>query len=161
TLLDAENRWFYTMFLQALGKYLDHKIELDQFDEAYAYARETLLHFARWMAKHEHPILNRPETLEYPTETWAAQDMRKCEVFQFAAWHASKEERMVFRERADYFFRYVVDTLSSMETRTLARPVVLLLSNGWSHAWFTEHPETVKHGVSGFVPHYGRPEVFV
>ena len=26
-LLDAETRWFYTMFLQALGAYLDHKAE--------------------------------------------------------------------------------------------------------------------------------------
>jgi hypothetical protein len=31
-----------------------------------------------------------------------------------------------------------------MPTRTLARPVILLLSNGWLHAWVDEHPEARK-----------------
>ena len=31
-LLDAENRWFYTMYLQSLGKYLDWKVELGELD---------------------------------------------------------------------------------------------------------------------------------
>ena len=32
----------------------------------YAYARASLLHYARWMADHEVPYLSRPERLEYP-----------------------------------------------------------------------------------------------
>ena len=87
-LPDVE-RWFYTMFLQSLGKYLDYRAELGRLDACYAYARETLLHFARWMAEHEHPYLEKPEVLEFPTETWAAQDMRKSEVFKYAALHAA------------------------------------------------------------------------
>ena len=51
----------------------------------YAYARASLLHYARWMAEHEYPYLDKPEILEYPTETWAAQDMRKSEIFKYAA----------------------------------------------------------------------------
>ena len=94
-LLDVENRWFYTMFLQALGKYLDHKAERGDLDAVYAYARASLLHYARWMADHEVPTLSRPEILEYPNETWAAQDMRKCEVFQFAAKHAPRVSAML------------------------------------------------------------------
>ena len=31
------------------------------------------------------PVLDKPEMLEFPNETWAAQDMRKSEVFKFAA----------------------------------------------------------------------------
>ena len=84
---------------------------------AYAYARETLLHFARWMAEHEYPYLEKPEVLEFPTETWPAQDIRKSEVFMYAALHASGAERERFLERADFFFRYSVDTLTADPTQ--------------------------------------------
>ena len=133
-LLDAERRWFYTVFLQALGKYLDYKAELGEIDGAYAYARASLLHYAAWMVDHEYPYLDRPEILEYPTETWAAQDMRKSDVFAFAAKHNTGDTRARFLERADYFFQASVSTLSGMPTRTLTRPVVLMLTNGLMHA---------------------------
>ena len=90
-LLDAENRWFYTMFLQSLGCYLDYKAERGEIDSMYAYSRANLLHYARWMADHEYPYLEKPEILEYPTETWAAQDMRKSEIFKYATKHATGE----------------------------------------------------------------------
>jgi len=138
--VDAENRWFYVMFLQSLGKYLEYKAERGEFDDEYAYARASLLHYARWMAEHEYPYLDRPEILEYPTETWAAQDMRKSEVFDFAYLHADDAERDRFRERAEFFFRKSVETLSAMPTRTLCRPVVLMLSHGWRRAWFAANP---------------------
>jgi hypothetical protein len=159
-LLDAENRWFYTVFLQSLGRYLSDKAELGRIDRMYAYARASLLHYARWMADHEYPYLDKPEILEYPTETWAAQDMRKCEVFQLAALHATGAERARFLERADFFFRYSVRTLSGMATRTLARPVVLLLSNGFSRAYFQQNPDAAAPGPAAGED-FGRPEVFV
>ena len=59
-LLDAERRWLYTVFLQALGKYLDDKTERGEIDAMYAYARAALLHYARWMAQHERPYLDQP-----------------------------------------------------------------------------------------------------
>jgi hypothetical protein len=158
--IDAENRWFYVMFLQTLGKYLDHKAERGEVDGRYAHARESLLHYARWMAKHEYPYLDRPEVLEYPTETWAAQDLRKCDVFLFAARHADGEERRQMLERAEFFFRYAVTALSGMKTRTLCRPVVLLLSHGWMRAWLIHNPEAVAPRPTG-AHDFGRPEVFV
>jgi hypothetical protein len=159
-LLDAENRWFYTMFLQSLGRYLDYKAELGQLDFLYAYARASLLHYARWMAEHEYPYLDKPERLEYPTETWAAQDMRKSEVFQYAAMHAEGEERSRFLERSEFFFRYSVTTLSGMKTRSLARPVVLLLSHGWMYADLRKHPN-VKAPLPPSIADFGQPEAFV
>jgi hypothetical protein len=132
-LLDAERRWSYTVFLQVLGRYLDYRVELGCVDRPYAYGRAALLHYARWMAEHEYPYLERPEILEYPTETWAAQDMRKSEVFSYAAAHASGEERDRFLERAAFFFDASVATLLQMPTRTLTRPTVLMLTNGYRH----------------------------
>lgn len=140
-LLNAELRWFYTMTLQALGVYLDHKIERDQLDREYAYARLTLLHYARWMAVHERATLSTPETLQYPNETWAAQDLRKVEVFQYAAKHAEGAERAKFLERADWFFTTSVTTLAGFETRSLCRPVVLVMRYGWPRAWWQRHPD--------------------
>lgn len=135
-LLDGDRRWFYTVFLQAVGRYLDFKTERGEIDEGYAYAQATLLHYARWMAEHEYPYLDKPEILEHPTETWAAQDMRKCEVFQYAAKHATPAGRERFLERARFFFDYSVSTLTKMETSSFTRPTVIMLTNGYSRAYF-------------------------
>jgi hypothetical protein len=136
-LLDAERKWFYTMFLQALGRYLDFKCERGERDRMYSWARASLLHYARWMADHEYPYLDKPEILEFPTETWAAQDIRKSDVFHFAERYApTAEERTRFRERAAFFFDSSIDSLRAAPTRTLARPVIVLLTSGRLHAWF-------------------------
>lgn len=159
-LLDAERRWSYTVFLQALGRYLDYRVELNRLDYGYAYARAALLHYAQWMAAHEYPYLDRPEILEYPTETWAAQDMRKCDVFLFAAGHSTGGERDRFLERAGFFFDSSVSTLLRLPTHTLTRPLVLILSNG--HLHLSPHaadprPEPRVELLNGF----GQPTVFV
>lgn len=133
-LLDAERRWYYTVFLQALGRYLAFKSEIGEEDTVWHYARASLLHYARWMAEHEYPYLEKPEILEYPTETWAAQDMRKCEVFDLAAdYTPDAAERARFIERARKFFGASVGTLEQWGTRTWTRPVVLMLSYGYAH----------------------------
>jgi hypothetical protein len=158
-LIDAEHRWFYTMFLQAVGRYLDYKAQRGELDQRYAYARASLLHYARWMAAHERPSLECPH-LHYRTETWPAQDMRKSEVLYFAAKHASGEARAGFLARADYFFRYSTATLTAMKTRTLARPVVLLLSNGLMQSYFQRHPDVTAPPPRAEPPDYGAPERF-
>jgi hypothetical protein len=132
-LLDSELRWSYTMFLQVLGKYLDYKALLGEFDERYTYAQASLLRYARWMAEHEYPYLEKPDALEFPTETWAAQDMRKSEVFRFAARHALGAERDRFSERSRFFYDYSLTALCASPTRALTRPVVILLTNGYAH----------------------------
>jgi hypothetical protein len=138
-LLDAERRWSYTACLQAVGGYLDYKAERGELDRMYAYARASLLHYARWMADHEYPYLEKPEILEFPTETWAAQDLRKADVFYFAARHTSGADRRRYLERGAFFFHAAVQTLSTLPTRTLTRPLVLLLSHGRMHAWVAAH----------------------
>ena len=157
-LLDAERRWSYIVFLQALGRYLEHKAERGEMDATYSYARESLLHYARWMAAHEYPYLEKPEILEYPTETWAAQDVRKSDVFSYAAQHAKGEQREGFIERAAFFFDASLSRLERSETRTLARPVVLLLTNGLMHL----SDDAVAEAPGGETePRFDRPVPFV
>lgn len=160
-LLDVENRWFYTMFLHSLGKYLDHKAELGQLDGMYAYARAALLHYARWMADHEVPTLSRPEILEYPNETWAAQDVRKFEVLRHAARHAAGADRARFRDRAAFFLTDSLTRLAAFPTRTLARPVVLLLSMGYTAAHMEANPTDAAPPPAAERTDFGRPERFV
>ena len=135
-LLDVERRWFYTVFLEALGEYLVEKAERDENDEMYAYAQQSLLRYAEWMATHEVPYLSRPEVLEYPTETWAAQDLRKASVFWWAAGHASDLYRQRFVERAEFFFADALSRLAGSSTRHFTRPVVVALRSGVYASWF-------------------------
>ncbi len=87
-LLDVERRWSYPVFLLAVARYLRVKAEYKQIDTTYHYAQQSLLHYARWMLAHERLYLDRPEQLQYVTETWAAQDLRKANALRLAAQHA-------------------------------------------------------------------------
>lgn len=146
-LTNAELRWFYTMFLQALMRYLDIKAERGMNDYCYAYAWSSLTHYARWMLMHEEPTLQHPERLQYPTETWAAQDMRKWHILQYVAWldPGTADERNRLQAKADFFFDYVCRTLKSMPSHRLCRPTVLMLHFGWQRSWL--------QASSGRVPH--------
>jgi hypothetical protein len=155
-----EQRWFYTMFLQSLGKYLRRKVELGEIDQMYAYGRASLLHYAEWMAANEHPYLEKPERLEFPTETWPAQDIRKSDGFAFAALQAMGEERARFAERARFFYEYAVSTLSRMPTKGLARPVVVLLTSGFLQPWMATH-QNASEPATPAAQDFGGPETFV
>ncbi len=143
-LLDAENRWSYTVHLQAIGRYLDDRAEAARVDEMYAYARESLLSYARWMVEHERPTLDRPEQLEFPTETWAAQDLRKVDVLCFAALHSEGDERSKFLERARTFLDLSLRSLETFPTRTYTRPLVLVARFGAMAAWLERYPHDAR-----------------
>ena len=127
---DAENRWMYTIFLLALGRYLDIKHQFEQTDAHFFYARTVLLRYASWMADNEHPYLDKPEKLEYPTETWAAQDLRKADIFAYAAGHCGRLQRMLFMEKSRFFLDYSLDQLSLFDTSHFTRPMAILTTNG-------------------------------
>src|SRR5206468_10972282 len=80
-------------FFVAVDRYLRMKAEAHESDEQYAYARACLLHYAAWMVDHEVPYLDQQEKLEFPTETWAAQEFRKANVLRLAAAYADEPLR--------------------------------------------------------------------
>jgi hypothetical protein len=160
-LLDAERRWFYTVFFQAVGRYLEHKAEIGQLDAAYAYARASLLHYARWMVAHERPYLDHPEGLEFPNETWDAQDIRKSVVLRFAARHEAGPDRDGFIERADFFFRHATEALAATPLHTSARPTVLALTTGYRQAYFARHAADLAPMPAEPVTDFGVHPVFV
>lgn len=130
-LLNAEDAWSYTVLLVAVAKYLDKKGELDEWDERFSYARSCLLSFADWMLQHEYPYLDKPEILEYPNETWPAQDLRKSVILFHAARYTASEKQEAFLAKACFLYESARDQLKRHPTSSLTRPVALMLQNGW------------------------------
>jgi hypothetical protein len=122
-LLNIEDRWSYTVFLSVLCRYLDLKADAQARDYHFGYARASLLHFAAWMEQHERPYFDQPEKLEYPTETWAAQEMRKANVLRLAARHAEEPLRGRLLKRGLEFAERAWADLVRFESRTTLFPL--------------------------------------
>ncbi|ONF45447.1 hypothetical protein BTO32_03055 [Marinobacter lutaoensis] len=137
-LLDAETGWSYLILLASLTRYLWVKVERQETrDPCYQYTLTALHRYWQWMAQHEHPFLEKADTLEYPNHTWVAQDIRKAMLmFQAAAF--DPRHRDLYRERGDHWLDYVVTTLRESPERMFTRTQVILLQNYGPHEY--EHP---------------------
>lgn len=133
---DPENRWSYLVFLQILGKYINSKKELEEKDYFYHYARESLLHYAKWMAEHEVPYKEQLPKVDIPTETWSAHDIRKCHVFHIAALYSSGSERDLYRNKADFFYTRCLQDLLEYKTALFTRPLILIAVYNHVHIYF-------------------------
>lgn len=131
SLLDPETRWSYLVLLQVVLRYLELKAAADQIDDRYAYAQAAILHYATWMAEKELPFFDRPELLEYPTETWSVQDLRKPAILMLARRHTQNPQlQELFTTKAKALNEQIWTTLRKFPSRFTTRPVVLLLSLG-------------------------------
>lgn len=140
-LLRAEKRWSYTVFLVALSRWLDVKAEANQIDADYAYGQASLLHYARWMTPHERPYFDREDELEYPTATWAAQELRKANVLRLASRHAVDPERGEFLRRGEELGTRAWKDLERFDNRFVARCLHIVMTEGAREAWFRDgHP---------------------
>ena len=137
---NLEHHWSYLVFLQILGKYLDIKVEARDLDYMYSYARASLLHYAAWMLEHEVPYKGVLDRVEIPTETWPAHDIRKSNVFKFAAKYAPEPFRSAYIQKAEAFFHACITDVLSFDTCTLTRPIVILMANGYMQAYFESFP---------------------
>ena len=133
---DPERRWSYLVFFQVMGKYLDFKADLGEKDYFFHYARESLLHYAAWMVEHEVPYKDVLHKVDIPTETWPAQDIRKCCVLHLAAKYGPSVDRRKYSDRAAFFFERCLGDLLSFDTAYLTRPLVILTVCGFVHSYF-------------------------
>ncbi len=134
---NAELRWSYPMWLEALARYVDVASSVGRDDFMIEYARQTVLHYARWMAAHERNYLDQPEKLQFPTETWAAQDLRKGTALLMAAVLADNPERETFRRRGLEILDRAWQQLTSFSTRDYTRPLAIVLDQGYLEAGLT------------------------
>jgi hypothetical protein len=159
-LLDVERRWSYTVFLSALARYLALKAELRETDSPYAYARESLLAFASWMLANETPYLDRPGELEYPTETWAAQELRKANVLRLAAAHADEPLRSALLRRGGKLSDRAWADLARFDSKYVTRSLAILLVEGTRDASFRAGAVAAALRPTGRSD-FGAPETFL
>jgi hypothetical protein len=161
-LEDVENTWFYTVFLQAVCRYLLVKQPIKELDANFYYARDCLLNFASWMAKHESMYLDKPDILEYPNDTWTAQDLRKATVFA-AAYYFSPQHEQIYLDKAEYFENEVASRLNSSASKTYTRIMVLVLQNCGLVSFYKNIPKQTNLTVyqqNWPAPHYAKRSLF-
>jgi hypothetical protein len=125
-LRNAELRWSYTVCLQALLRYLE--IADGQVPDLDAYIRASLRTYGVWMMENESLYLDKPEELEFPTETWAAQDLRKGTTMMLigrTVVGGEQGERMYQRGREHFLAAW--ERLRAFETRDYTRPMAIAL----------------------------------
>ncbi len=137
-LLNAESRWSYTVFLSSLARYLDVKHEADEQDDAYHFAAASMAHFGRWMLHNERPYFDHPEQLEFPTETWAAQELRKANVLRLAAKFCDADERAAILKRGEELADRAWDDLERFESRHVSRALAIVMSEGARDCWLRQ-----------------------
>ena len=157
---EPEYRWSYLVFLQIIGKYLEYKEELGEKDYMFFYARDSLLHYADWMVDHEVPYKEVLHKVLIPTETWPAQDVRKCHVFHLAAKYGPPEKRPIFGNKAEFFFNRCLNDLLGFDTAYLTRPMVILTVYGALHSYFQNQDFSCRR-FEGHGYDFGSPKDFV
>jgi hypothetical protein len=129
-LLDIEHRWSYTVFLTALGRYLSLKAQAEQVDLMYAYAQASLLKYAEWMLHNERPYFDQRDKMEFPTEVWAAQELRKANVLRMAAGHAEEPLRTALVRRGRELADRGWEDLNRFPSRFVARAAAIVFVEG-------------------------------
>ncbi len=151
---DIERRWFYTIFLQNVCRYMTIKEDLFELDDEYHHAKDALLHYALWMVKNEYPYLEKPDVLEFPNHTWTAQDFRKVNILVFAADYVD-EQKQTYLEKASQLHNYIVENLSIEPTRTYCRILVILMQN---HIPLRSRFQLTTQNTAGQTKQYLSPE---
>ncbi|MBD1390535.1 hypothetical protein IC617_13945 [Neiella sp. HB171785] len=137
---DVEETWFYTVFFQAVARFLWLKTEQQAFDQDFLYARDALLHYADWMVSHEDLSLVHPERLEFPTLTWTAQDLRKVDLLYLASFFAG-ETQPQYVAKAEHWYQQICAGLEQDDTRTHTRVLAILMQNNGVREWVQQAPQ--------------------
>ncbi len=156
TLDNIESCWFYTVFLQAVARFLFLKESLNSIDEDYWYARHTLLHFGNWMYEHESFYLDTPEKLEFPNDTWCAQELRKANLFYFLSYF-SEDNSKEFFEKGRAYYDYVSNRLHTSQESQYTRILALMMQNDGVQQKFSER---AKSQIPYEERDYGKPPKF-
>lgn len=132
-LLDVENRWSYLVLLGTLPRYIRLKSLLKQRDDAYNYAVACFYHYTKWIAEHEQMFLENSEILEFPNETWTAQDLRKA-MLMFQAAQLFPADFNLFHQKGTHWLRWIIERLKRSNELEFARIQALIMLTHGPHA---------------------------
>ena len=127
---NVEATWFYTVFLQALCRFISLKEQRCECDSSYRYAVDSLTHYANWMAVSEYAYLDKPDILEFPNQTWTGQDLRKLCVLYFASNYLTKTQRTIAEQKAEQLADTIYQRLSASTETNTTRVLCLMMQNG-------------------------------
>ena len=127
-LLDVENRWSYLVLLAALFRYLYLKRQIDSYDEQYEYTKESVLRYTHWMLSNERPFMEDKSQLEFPNDTWVAQDVRKA-MLMFQASELDHENADQYRKLGQKWLEEHTETLKHSKERHFSRILIILMQN--------------------------------
>lgn len=128
-LTNVEATWFYTVFLQAVCRFIQMKESRNECDEDYIYAVCSLTHYAQWMATNEYAYLDKPSVLEFPNQTWSGQDLRKLCVLEFAKSYLSKEWVDKTTQKTTTIKEAITSRLKDNREASTTRVLCLLMQN--------------------------------
>lgn len=135
-LLDAERRWSYVMFVATWAKYLEIKAEREEFDRHYHRNRAEIVRLGLWMRDNEQPWLAQPAQLDYPNETWAAQDLRKANAIRLAGRYVTDTAvRTELLRLGNEWAETAWQNLMSFPTPYVARCLSIIMTAGQQDAW--------------------------
>lgn len=123
---NIEETWFYTIFLQAVAKYLNLVSQNAIINESICVIKAAFIHYASWMAKNETYYLANKEILEYPNDTWIGQDLRKIQILLCA--HEITQNSEIL-QKANKLIDYVYPSLSTSEEKDYTRIQALIMQN--------------------------------
>jgi hypothetical protein len=127
-LLNVEITWSYLILLTSIQKYLYLKQEAEQLDDNYQYALSAFCHYSRWIADNEKPFMSTPDQLEFPNDTWTAQDIRKA-MLLFQAAHFDPQLATLYLSKAEEWLTYVTNKLAHSPEAEYARIIIILMQN--------------------------------
>ncbi|MDS1309941.1 hypothetical protein [Marinobacter xiaoshiensis] len=145
-LLDVETGWSYLILMTSIARYLHIKREFGKTDAHFNYARDAFMHYAHWMLENERPFLSDPEQLEFPNDTWVAQDIRKA-MLMFQAAELNPPNAKAFQDRGSRWLTEICETLTKSEQKHYSRILIILMQNYGAHQ--TGYREGVTEELTG------------
>lgn len=130
---DIENTWYYVVFLQSVAKYLYFVSKgpqsLAPYRRAWAPIKSAFLHYVHYICEKEQPYLTQQEKLEYPNDTWTAQDLRKVQLLVIGSVYANNEEKAQFINKATELNDWIMSRLQQSDERAYTRILTLMMQN--------------------------------
>jgi len=138
-LLNVETGWSYLILLASLFRYLYLKRQIDSEDEQYEYTKDSLLRYTHWMLENERPFLANKTQLEFPNDTWVAQDIRKA-MIMFQASELDHENSARYQKTGQKWLEDVTRTLQCSQEAHLTRVLVILMQNHGPQSLISARP---------------------
>jgi hypothetical protein len=133
-LLNAEVSWSYLVFLSSLSRFIQMKLSEDQTDSGFHYALGALRTYILWIRDFEQPFLKRADELEFPNDTWVAQDFRKAALlFQATAFFPDTASSLY--DSAVRWLSEVAQSLAHSTEQNYTRILVILMQNVGPHTF--------------------------